>query len=235
MRILFTFLVILFISSLSFGQIEIKVSKIKSDSVSVQFPENMKIKVGTEYEFIYKTNVQLSDSLKESLSNQFLYDGLKVKATFDHYERGINIKSKVKNEIINTFDVGHNMFYIDGTEKWKVKIDGQYISRYISNDITSNSIIEIEIQSDNYDLSKAKYQEPVVLFWLKNKSSLEKFEFNGNKIRIDLSKYPDFIDGLNKSEKHNAIVILLPQVLVKRKELFSDEQKKRMYIMRYVK
>jgi hypothetical protein len=228
-------LLILLTSSLAFGQIEIKISKIKSDSVSVQFPENMEIEVGTEYEFIYKTNVQLSDSLKESLSYQYLYDGLTVKTTFDHYERGINITSKVKNEIKNTFDVGHNMFYINGTEKWKVKIDGQYISRYISNDIRSNSIVEIEIQSDNYDLSKAKYQDPVVLFWMANQSSFERFEFNGNKICIDLSKYPDFIKGLNKSEKHNAIVILLPQVKVKRKKLFSDEQQKRMYIMRYVK
>lgn len=226
---------ILLSSLLTYGQIEIKVSKIKSDSVSIQFPENMKIKVGTEYEFIYKTNVQLSDSLKESLSYQYLHDGLKVKAKIDHYERGINITSKVKNETKNTYDVGHNMFYIDGTEKWKVKIDGQYISRYISNDIKSNSIVEIELQSDNYDLSKAKYQEPIILFWMANQSSYEKFEFNGSKVRIDLSKHPDFINGLNKNEKHNAIVILLPQVKVKRKKLFSDEQKKRMYIMRYVK
>ncbi len=233
MRILLTFL-ILSIYNYSFGQIEIEVTKISTDSVSVKFPTNMKINVGTEYEFIYKTNVQLSDSLKESLSNEYLYDGLKVTKTFDHYERGINIKSKIKNEVKNTYDVGYNMFYINGTDKWKVKIDGKYISRYISNDIRPNSVIEIEIQSDNYDLSKAKYEEPVVFFWIANHSSFEKFEFNGEKITVDLSKYPDFINGLNKNEKHNAIVILLPQVKVKRKKLFSDKQKKRMYIMRYV-
>jgi hypothetical protein len=233
MRILLTFLTLL-TYSLSFGQIEIKVQKIRPDSISIEFPKDMQIKVGREYEFVYKTNVQLSDSLRESLSNEILYDGLKVKKTFDHCERGINITSKIKNEVKNTYDVGQNIFYINGTNKWKVKIDGKYISRYISNDIKPNSVIEIEIQSDNYDLSKAKYQEPVVFFWLANHSSFEKFEFNGKKITVDLSKYPDFINGLNKNEKHNAVVILLPQVKVKRKKLFSDEQKKRMYIMRYV-
>ena len=233
MRITLNILILL-AYSISYGQIEINVTQITRDSVSIQFPENMKIKVGTEYDFVYRTNVQLSDSLKESLSNQYLYDGLKVSKSFDHYERGINIKSKVKNEQKNTYDVGDKMFYINGTEKWKVKIDGEYLSRYISNDIRPNSVVEIEIQSDNYDLTKAKYQEPVVLFWMANKSSFEKFEFNGNKIRIDLSEYKNFMNGLNKTEKHNAIVILLPQVKVKRKKLFSDEQKKRMYIMRYV-
>lgn len=227
-------LLTLFTYSISYGQIEISVTKITPDSVSVKFPENIKIKAGTEYDFVYKTNVQLSDSLKESLSYQYLYDGLKVTKKFDHYERGINIKSNVKNELKNTYDVGYNMFYINGTEKWKVKIDGEYISRYISNDIKPNSVVEIEIQSDNYDLSKAKYKESIIFYWIANKTSFEKFEFTGNRLVIDLSNYPDFINGQNRAEKHNAIVILLPQVKVKRKKLFSDEQKRRMYIMRYV-
>jgi hypothetical protein len=222
-------------SSISYGQIEISVVKITPDSVLVQFPKNMKIKAGTEYEFIYKTNVKLSDSLKESLSFKYLYDGLKVKKSFEHYERGIYIKSKVKNELKNTFDVGHNMFYVEGTEKFKIKIDGQYISNSIPNVVRPNSIVEIEIQSDNYDLSKAEYQEPVVLQWLADPSRSEKYEFDGNKLRIDISKFGPFMSILTKAKKHNAIVILLPQVKVKGKKLFSDEKMKRMYIIKYVK
>lgn len=233
MKIIITFLILLY-TYISFGQIEIKVEKVRPDSVTVQFPEDMQVKVGKEYEFIYKTDIQVTDSLRESLGNQFLYDGLTVNQTFKHYERGIKVTSSKHNELKNTYTVGENMFYLKGTDKWKVKIDGKYISRYNGSDIKSNSVVEIEIQSDNYNLSKAKYHGPIIVYWLDNHSSFRRFEFNGEKIKIDLSKYPKFIKGLNKNEKHNAIVILLPQVKVKRKKLFKDEQESRMYIMRYV-
>ncbi len=219
----------------SFSQIKIIVTKISTDSVTVQFPNDMKIEIGKEYTFEYQTNVKVSDSLKEGLSEQILYDGLTVKKSFYHYEYGINITSKHKNINKNTYDVGDNMFYISGTEKWKIKLDGKYLSRYVPNDIHKSSKIEIELQSDNFDLSKAKYEEPIILYWIKNQHIFRKFNFNGAKISIDLNDFEEFMEGYNREEKFNHIAILLPQVKVKNKKLFSDEQKKRMYILRLVK
>jgi hypothetical protein len=231
-----TFSILIFLySTFSFGQIQINVTKISNDSVKITFPENMKIDFEKEYVFEYKTNVKLSDSLTEGLSQQILYDGLKVTKSFNHYEYGINITSKVKNKKKNTYDVGCAMFYINGTEKWKVKLGTNYISRYFPNDIFSNSKIEIEIQSDNYDLKNAKYSDSVILFWMQNKTVFKKFDFDGTKISINLEDYTDFMEGYNKNEKYNHIVILLPQVTVKNHKFFSDEQKKRMYILRFVK
>lgn len=222
-------------TAFSFGQIKINVTKISNDSVKITFPENMKIDFEKEYTFEYSTDVKLSDSLTEGLSQQLLYDGLKITKSFNHYEYGINITSKIKNTKKNTRDVGSAMFYVDGTEKWKVKLDNNYISRYIPNDIFNDSKIEIEIQSDNYDLKKAKYSDPVILYWMQNQKVFRKFDFDGSKISINLEDDDDFMKGYNKNEKFNHLVILLPQVTVKNSKLFSDEQKKRIYIVRFIK
>lgn len=234
MKRTFTILILIY-SMACFSQIKINVIKISTDSISIIFPYDMKIEVGKEYTFEYQTNVKVSDNLKEGLSEQILYDGLIVKKSFDHYEYGINITSKNKNINKNTYDVGDNMFYISGTEKWKIKLDGKYLSRNVPNDIHKNSKIEIELQSDNFDLSKAKYDEPIILYWMRNQQVFKKINFNGTKISIDLNDFEEFMKGYNYDEKFNHIVILLPQVKVENKKLFSDEQKKRVYILRFVK
>ena len=223
------------IHSLSYGQIEIKVQKTETDTISIQFPNNMKIKIGTEYEFIYRTNIQISDSLKESLGGQYLHEGLQVTKAFNHYERGILITTKdFENEIRMNHIVGHSMFFLDGTNKWKVKLDGNYISRNIPNDIRQNSVIEIEIQSDNYELTNINYQKPAALLWLHNNSVSEKFEFHGEHLKIDLSEYPDFISEAKNCEKYSTLVLLLPQVTLDNHKLFSDKPMHRMYFMRFV-
>lgn len=233
MRVLYSLFLVIFFSLNAFCQIEVVVTKINQDSVTIEFPANMNLEIGQEYQFVFKTNIVTSDSIKESFSYSYLYDGLKVSKKMTHYEQGFNVSAKYRTKR-NSYDIGKAMFYVNGTNKWKVSINGQAISRYNSNDITSISTIDIELQSDKEDIASAKYEGPITLYWLRNPNIQIPITLEGNKMHIELTEYTEFMKGYNKAEKYNHLVIALPQVKVKRTKLFSDKQDERMYIMRFL-
>jgi hypothetical protein len=218
----FTLLVsFLFLTCLtSVGQIEINVIKNSNDSFTVSFPQNFNLDINKTYEFQFTTNLILADSVMESFTHQYIYNGLKVKKTIDHYELGFYIQPK---GLVKYF--GKNIFYINGTNKWKINLDGQYVSRYYPFDIRENSIIDIELQSDSFDISNAQFADKIIMYWRQNQKKFESFTLQGNKLRINLEDYKQFLQGMNKSEKYNHIVLLLPQVKVKNSNLFKEEEK----------
>jgi hypothetical protein len=208
-------------------QIQIDVTKNADDSLMVSFPDNLQLETGKKYEFIFNTNVTLTDSVTEGFTHQYVYNGLKVSVTINHYELGFFLRQRNKEAFLAT-----SIFYINGTSKWKFNLDGQYVSRYYPFDITDTSVIDIELQSDIYDISSAQYDYPAVMYWTSDQSKHEKLFFQGNRIHIDLAEYRRFFRGMKKSGTYDNICFLLPQVKVDGEKLFKDEQKYRCYYFR---
>jgi hypothetical protein len=226
-KITLPFFISLLTTQVLLGQISVQVTKDAQDSLMVSFPENLKLEMTKTYEFVFNTNVTLQDSVSEGFTHQYLYDGLKVSVKIEHYELGFFLRHKKKEEFLAT-----SIFYITGTSKWKFNLDGQYVSRYYPFDITDTSVIDIELQSDLYDISKAQYDYPAVMYWTSNQRVHEKLFFQGNKIHIDLTEYRQFFKGMKRSGTYDNICFLLPQVNVDGEKLFKDEQKYRCYYFR---
>jgi hypothetical protein len=226
-KISLLFFISLLTAHLLFGQISVQVTKDANDSLMVSFPENLKLEMNETYEFVFNTNVTLQDSITEGFTRQYLYNGLKVSLHINHYELGFFLLQKNREEFLAT-----SIFYINGTSKWKFNLDGQYVSRYYPFDITDTSVIDIELQSDLHDISKAQYDYPAVMYWTSNQRVHENLFFQGNKIHIDLAEYRQFFKGMKRSGTYDNICFLLPQVNVDGEKLFKAEQQYRCYYFR---
>lgn len=208
-----------------FSQIEVKITKVSTDSFDIEFPSNMDLEMGKNYQFVFKTNFSEKEGYKENFTDELLYDGLVVNTDFNYHEFGFSVYSSPKKDHSDIHD--SKMIYIKGT-RYIVKIDGVEISRYNPNSITPKSSIAIELFSNTEDVKNLVVNEPVILSWMGNNSYTITNSLANEKASFDLIKEKQFKKGST-----GVILLLLPQVYKDGNELLPKNDQERMYLISY--
>ena len=230
-RLLLTILIST-LSLVGYGQIQLNLTKIDSDSVEISFSGEPDLEMNKTYDFIIKTNINKSDSLYLNLIDGLIEDNIEFKKSFNYHLYDISVTRKPKPD--HAVHVANRLIQIKGT-RFRVKIDGVEISRYNPNNIKGDSKVEIELISDIYDLNELTVKDPVIFTWMQNKSVFEKVELNSNKLSVNLKELKVHKTGFTKDAKYNHVMIVLPQVHHNGIPVLAESQQERMQILKFEK
>lgn len=222
----FYILIFLCVNYLGYSQIELNINLIDQDSVSIYFSNAPEFEMNINYKFIIKSNITDSDSIYLNLNGEFVKDGITFEKTFDYHRYDIvttNKKDESRTE---------KTLKIKGI-RFKVVIDGQEINRFEPNKIQKKSRVQIELESDLYDITKLTIADPVIFSWMQNQKSFEKRPLVQNRLNIKLSELKKHRKGFTESIKWNHVIIMLPQVYYKGVPVLAKKQQARMQILKF--